>query len=74
MFKTWLKLTIENREQRLFNDIQNELDSEILFAQMNNFDPLEYCKGCQLGICETHFIPDPDFFISGGSDSIEYWT
>ena len=74
IFKHWLEMVIENRERRLFDDVQKELESEILFAEMNDFDPLEYCPGCKLGICNTHFIPDPDFFIDCGSDSIEYWT
>ena len=71
MFKHWLNVTIEQHEKRLFHDIQQELDSEILFAQMNGFDSLDWCKGCQLGICETHFNPELEFFIIDDSYGIE---
>ena len=74
MFKHWLEVTIQNRESRVFYDIQKELDSEILFAQMNGFDSLEWCHACKLGICETHFtINDPEFFIADDSYGIEAW-
>ena len=71
MFKYWLDVSIQNREQRLFDEIQKELNSEILFAQMNGFDSLDWCKGCQLGICDSHFDPQLQFFISDDSYGIE---
>lgn len=75
MFREWLDITIQNREKKLFNEIQKELDSEILFAQMNGFDSLEWCHACKLGICDRHFtIDDPEFFIQDDSYGIEAWN
>jgi len=69
IFNKWINFTNENRERRLFNEIHEELESEQIFAQMNDFDPLEWCKGCQLGICESHM--ETRFFIPDGSYGIE---
>jgi hypothetical protein len=70
-FNHWLNVTLKNMQRRNFNEIQQELESEIRFAELNGDDPLEWCKGCQLGICETHFNPELQFFIHDDSYGIE---
>ena len=71
IFKHWLDLSINNIKRRNFNEIQEEYSNELEFARLNHFDPLDWCKGCQLGICETHFNPDLEFFIHDDSYGIE---
>jgi hypothetical protein len=68
IFKHWLDLTISNIEQRNFNEINEELQSELEFARTNGFDPFEWCEACKIGICETHFefkifTPDDSYGI-----------
>ena len=53
IFKEWLDFALRNR--RIFNEIKEEEYNEMLFAQNNMFDSLEWCKACKLGICERHF-------------------
>ena len=72
MFNKWLDITIENRNKRVFYEIQEEFYDEILFAEMNSSDPLDWCKACQLGICETHNNCDLKFFNLDDSYGIEY--
>ena len=72
MFNKWLDITIENRNKRVFYEIQEELYDEILFAEMNSSDPLDWCKACQLGICETHNDYNLKLFIPDDSYGIEY--
>ena len=68
IFKHWLDITQDNIQRRNFNEIQEELESEIRFAQMNGDDPFEWCHACKLGICEFHFeiklfTPDDSYGI-----------
>jgi len=72
MFNKWLNTTIENRNKQIFYEIQEELYDEILFAEMNSNDPLDWCKACQLGICETHNNCEFKIFIPDDSYGLEY--
>jgi hypothetical protein len=53
IFKQWMNFALRNR--RIFNEIKEEEYNEMIFAETNMLDSLEWCKACKLGICERHF-------------------